>query len=66
MLDLITSGVTSAVTMGATVLDAIFGTASGTGSAGSWGAVADVIGLQIGMGVIGWTIVKAKSLVWGF
>lgn len=60
MIATITSGVTAAITMGGDVITAIFG------DAGSWGAVADVIGLQIGLGVIGWAIVKIKSLVWGF
>lgn len=66
MLTIIQSGVTSAVTMGGTVLAAIFGTASGEGTSGSWSTVQDVIGLQIGMGVVGWVIAKSKSLIWGF
>lgn len=66
MLTIIQSGVTSAVTMGGVVLGAIFGTAGGEGTVGSWGAVQDVIGLQIGMGVVGWVIAKSKSLIWGF
>ena len=60
MLNMITQGVTNAVTMGGTVITAILG------SDGSWNAVQDVIGLQIGMAVIGWAIVKVKSLVYGF
>lgn len=66
MLEIITQGVTSAVTMGGTVFSAIFGTAGSEGTAGSWSAVQDVIGLQIGMGFIGWAVIRLKSLVWGF
>lgn len=65
MLTIIQTGVTSAITMGGSVFSAIFDTA-GEGAAGAWSAVQDVIGLQIGMAVIGWTIVKAKSLIYGF
>ena len=56
----ITSGVTSAITMGGSVIDAIAGTD------GAWGAVSDIIGLQIGLTVIGWSIGKLKSLTMGF
>ena len=65
MIQTITSGVTAAISMTGQVISAIFG-ASGTEGSGSWSAVQDVIGLQIGMGVIGFAIVKIKSIVYGF
>lgn len=60
MLEFITTGVTSAIAMGGNVVTAIFG------ESGSWAAVAPVIGLQIGMGVIGFAISKVKSITYGF
>lgn len=60
MLTIITNGVSSALAMGHNVLGAIFH------QTGQWRYVQDIIGLQIGMAVIGWAIVKVKSLVYGF
>lgn len=60
MLTLIGNGVSSALTMGGNVFKAVLN------SGGAWADVQEVIGLQIGMGVIGWAIVKMKSLVYGF
>ena len=60
MLGIIANGVTSALSMGHNVIGALFH------ESGQWRYVQDVIGLQIGMAVIGWAIVKVKSLVYGF
>ena len=60
MLEMITDGVTAALSMGGSVITAIFG------ASGSWNAVQPVIGLQIGMGVIGFVIAKIKSVTYGF
>ena len=60
MLEMITEGVTAALSMGGSVITAIFG------GSGSWNAVQPVIGLQIGMGVIGFVIAKIKSVTYGF
>lgn len=62
MIQSITTGVTSAIAMGGQVVSAIFG----TGDTATWSAVQPVIGLQIGMGVIGFVIAKIKSVTYGF
>lgn len=57
----ITNGVIAALEMGSNVFSAVLYQEGGV-----WRSVSPIIGLQIGMGVIGWAIVKMKSLVYGF
>lgn len=60
MMEAIATGVTNCIGFVGDVVTAIF-TAEG-----SLSALLPVIGLQIGMGVIGFGIAKVKGLTWGF
>lgn len=57
MLDAISSGVSSALGWGGSILGAI--------TIGPMKAVLPVIGAVIGLGIVGWGIKTIKSLVWG-
>lgn len=60
MVEAIVTGVTTVVTAGGTVLDAIVKTD------GAMSGLLPVIGMAIGMGVVGWAVSTIKSLTWGF
>lgn len=60
MIEAITTGVTTAITIGGSVVTAILG------EAGALKDLLPVIGLAIGFGGVGWGIRTIKSLTWGF
>ena len=67
MLAAITSGVSTAITIGGDVISAIFGTASESGGvAGAWAAILPAVGLAVGFFVLRGGIGIVKSLIKGY
>ena len=60
MLEAIGSGVTSCIGFVGQLVTAIFS------AEGDLAELLPVIGLQIGMGIVGFGIAKVKGLTWGF
>lgn len=60
MVEAITTGVTTALSIGGSVVTSILG------ESGQLKDLLPVIGLAIGFGGVGWGINTIKSLTWGF
>ena len=60
MIEAITTGVATAITIGGNVVTALLGTS------GAMKELLPVVGLAIGFGGVGWGIRTIKSLTWGF
>ena len=60
MLEVIKTGVTTAISVVGEVMSAVFTTS------GSWSAILPVIGLGVGIFVIGFAVRTIKSLVQGY